>query len=106
MSFSYYIEDDTIEYDINEARTYCSQLNDKIYAASNSVSELVGSLEDLQDHAHDKKGSKIVESFIDFESLVGDAYAGTGIVGFINDMNELCAEMNTYISEIEAKTYR
>ena len=106
MSFSYFIEDDTSEYDVTEARSYCSNLSEKIYDASNKVSSLTSSLESLQDKAHDKKGSKIVESFVDFTCLIGDAYEGTGIVGFVNDMNELCNEMSNYISEIEAKTYR
>lgn len=104
MGFSYFVDDDTITYDLDTALVKLTELQDAIQNASDATSNLAVTLSDLQDLSHDKQGSVIVESFIDFEHLIGDAYEGTGIVGFVNDVSALSDEMYEYLAELQNRT--
>ena len=104
MGFSYFVEDDTITYDLDTALVKATELQEAIQNASYATDNLIVTLGNLQDQAHDKQGSVIVESFVDFEHLIGDYYEGTGIVGFINDVAALSDEMNENLLELQNRT--
>ena len=89
---------------MDTALVKATELQEAIQNASYATDNLIVTLGNLQDQAHDKQGSVIVESFVDFEHLIGDYYEGTGIVGFINDVAALSDEMNENLLELQNRT--
>ena len=101
-TFSYFSEDDALEYDYEAAMPILSDLGNDIYDMTNKLQTLISHLETLQDNCHDKEGSNITEDYKDFSALIGDEAAG--ISGYILDADSLCQDIYSTLDEWHRQT--
>lgn len=102
-TFSYFSEDDALQYDYDAAMPILNDLGNDISTMTNKLSTLINHLEDLQSHCHDKEGSNITEDYKDFSALIGDE--SSGISGYILDAYDLCNDIYNTLEEWHRQTH-
>lgn len=95
--FSYFMEDDTIEYDYDAAKPIVQDLAVDLEASCEKLQTLVEHLSELQEHCHDIEGTNISEDYLDFASLIGDD--AEGISGYILDATSLVENIYDTLEE-------
>lgn len=101
-TFSYFTEDDALEYDVQAAKQALGSLEQDLYSIQGKLSTLVSHLSDLQDHCHDKEGTNIAEDYKDFAALIGDD--ASGINGYMLDATDLVTGIYDTVTEWERIT--
>lgn len=98
MAFSYTYEEDSIEYNAEEAlKILEGNLDSDISNICKQIANIVSTLGDLQKIAHDKENTNIAQDYIDFETIIGDD--AEGLNGFVADANDLLLSIHKTLCE-------
>ena len=102
-TFSYFTEDDALEYDYDAAMPYVNACATDLNTLNTKLYTLINGLETLQGHCHDKEGSNITEDYKDFSALIGDD--ATGISGYLLDAADLVTDIYNTLEEWQRQTH-
>lgn len=106
-NFTYLDDEEQITYDAPKAlNTLSGTIDTDISNICKLHSELIETLNGLQDKAHDVEGTSISEDYKDFQALLGEGYSLTGIAGYMNQANQVCVGMYDTISAWQQTTQK
>lgn len=104
-TFSYGMEDDNIEYNVDDAKKILlNSLSPDINEICGIISDICSTLYALQKIAHDKENTNITQDYKDFETIIGDD--ATGLIGYVADAYEVCVSIYNTIDEWERITQK
>lgn len=88
-TFSYGIEEDNIEYNVDDAvKILLEKIDPDLSSICSIIADMIGTLNALQKIAHDKENTNIYQDYKDFETIIGDECEG--LDGYVADANDVC----------------
>lgn len=98
MAFSYTYEEDSIEYNAEEAlKILEGSLDSDLGNICKQVANIVSTLDDLQKIAHDKENTNVAQDYKDFETIIGND--AEGLNGYLVDAQDLLVSIQKTLYE-------
>ncbi len=104
-TFSYGLEEDSIEYNVDDAiNILVNGIDGDINNICDIISNIITTLNSLQKIAHDKENTNIAQDYKDFETIIGND--AEGLNGFVYDAYDVCVSIYNTLQEWQRITQK